>query len=391
MNGTRSAARGVRPSTGGSAAPPLAMEVDLDAIAQNLSVVRARAARGRTLIAVLKAGAYGHGAVEVARTVSAGGADLLATGSYDEATAIRAAGVDTPIVLLGSSLPEAATDIVREGFIPSVDRAEVVTAVSRVADAEAPIFVKVDGGFGRLGVPLRQARDFISWAASQPHIKVQGIHTHPTFADASGRQWASARIREFEGLIDELAADGIHVPVTQALTSPGVVTGLTDRLTAIAVGHLLFGLPPVASDLAEAFQAFGLRPALNAIRTKLVHVGRRPEGDTAASYLRDGVAMTGVMPLGLWLGYRSPLQDRVAAVLVRGRRVPVLRFCLDNSVLDLTGVEDASVSDEVVVLGPQGEERITLDEVAKWQGVSPLVVLTGLGARIPHHYVRLGS
>ena len=121
MSGTQSAARGIGPSTGGSAARPLAMEIDLDAIAHNFSVVRERAARGRTLIAVLKAGAYGHGAVEVARTVSAGGADLLATGSLDEATAVRAAGIATPIVLFGASLPEAAVEAARAGFLPSVD------------------------------------------------------------------------------------------------------------------------------------------------------------------------------------------------------------------------------------------------------------------------------
>ena len=367
------------------------MEVDLDAIAHNLSVVRERAARGRTLIAVLKAGAYGHGAVEVARTVSAGGADQLATGSYDEATAIRAVGVRTPIVVYGASLPDAAVAAARAGFIPSVDSAEVVTALSRAADAETPIVIKVDSGFGRLGVSLGQARSFVSWAAAQRHINVQGVHTHPTFADASGREWASARVREFEGLIDELTDNGIRIPVTQALTSPGVVTALSDRLSAIAVGHLLFGLSPLAGDLAEAFQAFGLRPALHAIRTKLVHVGRRPVGDTAASYLHDGVVKTGVMPLGLWLGYRSPAQGRAAVVLVRGRRVPVLRFCLDNSVLDLSEVENAAVGDEVIALGTQGEEQITLDEVAEWQGVSPLVVVTGLGARLPHHYVHLGS
>ena len=300
MSGTQSAARGMRPSTGGSAARPLAMEVDLDAIAHNLSVVRERAARGRTLIAVLKAGAYGHGAVEVARTVAAGGAGLLATGSHEEAAAVRAAGVATPIVLFGASLPEAAVAAAGAGFLPSVDSAEVVTALSQAAGAETPILIKVDGGFGRLGVPFRQARDFVSWAASQPHIKVQGIHTHPTFADAEGREWASARVREFEDLIDALAAEGIQVPITQAMTSPGVVAGLSDRLTAIAVGHLLFGLSPVADDLAPEFRAFGLRPALHAIRTQLVHVGPRPEGDAAASYLRGGVVMTGVMPLGLW-------------------------------------------------------------------------------------------
>ena len=391
MSGTQSAGRGMRPSTGGSAARPLAMEVDLDAIAHNLSVVRERAARGRTLIAVLKAGAYGHGAVEVARTVAAGGAGLLATGSHEEAAAVRAAGVATPIVLFGASLPEAAVAAAGAGFLPSVDSAEVVTALSQAAGAETPILIKVDGGFGRLGVPFRQARDFVSWAASQPHIKVQGIHTHPTFADAEGREWASARVREFEDLIDALAAEGIQVPITQAMTSPGVVAGLSDRLTAIAVGHLLFGLSPVADDLAPEFRAFGLRPALHAIRTQLVHVGPRPEGDAAASYLRGGVVMTGVMPLGLWLGYRAPAQGGAAVVLVGGQRVPVLRFCLDNSVLDLSGVEDAAVGDEVIALGTQGKERITLEEAAEWQGISPLVVVTGLGARLPHRHVHLGS
>ena len=385
MSQARSAARTALPAAERSS-PPLVMEVDLQAISHNLSVVRARAARGRVLIAALKAGAYGHGAVEVARTVAAGGADLLATGSIGDARAIRAAGVPTPLVLFGASLPEAAVEAVREEFIPSVDRAEVVTAISEAAPAETPIFVKVDGGFGRLGVPLGEAHAFVSWAAAQPHIRVYGIHTHPTFQDSRGLAWARVRVREFEDLIDKLADDGIEVPVSQAVTSPGVVAGLTDRLSAVAVGHLLFGLSPVAADLAERFRAFDVRPALRAIRAQLVHVGPCPAGDTAAAYLRDGVVRTGVMPFGLWLGYRGQSGEGTAAVLVRGRRVPVLRVCLDNSVLDLSRVADAAVGDEVVVLGAQGEERITLEEVAAWQGAAPLTVLAGLGGRVPQRY-----
>ena len=385
MSQVRSAARTALPAAEGSS-PPLVMEVDLQAISNNLSVVRERAARGRMLVAVLKAGAYGHGAVEVARTVAAGGADLLATGSICDARAIRAAGVPTPLVLFGASLPEAAVEAVCEGFLPSVDRAEVVTAISEATAAETPIFVKVDGGFGRLGVPLGEAYAFVSWAAAQPRIRVYGIHTHPTFQDSHGLAWAGSRVREFEDLIDGLAADGIEVPVSQAVTSPGVVAGLTDRLSAVAVGHLLFGLSPVAADLAERFRAFGVRPALRAIRAQLAHVGPCPAGETAAAYLRHGVVRTGVMPFGLWLGYRGPSGDGTAAVLVRGRRVPVLRICLDNAVLDLSRIADAAVGDEVVVIGAQGEERITLEEVAAWQGVSPLTVLAGLGARVPQRY-----
>ncbi len=367
------------------------VEVDLDALEGNLREIRRRVGDGKKIIAIIKADAYGHGVVEVARALAAGDTYALATGSLEDAVAVRRSGNTARILILGGSLPETVPELLDHGLIPSVDGMETARVVSETADAPSPVFIKVDCGFGRFGVPLEAARTFVEDVAALPNVRVEGVYTHLPFSDAAGRDWARRRHAAFDGLIAELAASGLEIPITQAVSSSGIAGGLTDGSNAVAPGSMLYGLAPVAPEVGDMS---GFRPTLRAIVTRLIHATERAADrplEADAEYLRHGVTATGIVPLGINEGYREAEPGRTAAMLMRGRRVPVLRVCLENTVLDLSAIDGPLPGEEVVAMGPGGEDEITLAEMAEWWECGPLSALMSFDRRLPCRYVGGGS
>ena len=361
------------------------MDVDLVALQGNFREIRRRVGAERKIIAVIKANAYGHGAVEVARRLSGLDVHALATGSFCDALAVRRAGVAIPILFLGSSPPDAVSELLSHDLMPSVDSPAAAQAVSEAAGTgTAPVFIKVDGGFGRFGVPLETAPAFIRRVAELPGVVVEGVYTHLPFSDARGRDWARRRIAAFDELVAGLTADGWRIPVTQALASPAIACGLTDNCNAVACGSLLHGLAPVVPEIGDMS---GIRPLVRSIGTRLLHVTDVRSRETDAGYLRHGVRATGTVSLGMSAGYRTPAPGRTAFMLLRGQRVPVLRVCLENTVLDLSGIEDPHPGEEALALGRDGDQEITLEELAEWGAVSPLSLLTSFDRRLSRRYL----
>ena len=351
------------------------LEIDLDAVVANYREV-VRRAGGRAIVAVVKGDAYGHGAIEVARALSGAGATLLAAGSLDEAIAIGAAGVTTPLLVLGSVAAEAAPVFVRHNLIASVDDEAGADALARAADRPTPVWVKVDCGFGRYGIGLGAARDFIRGVAARPSLRLQGIYTHLPFADQQGRDWAMQQTRRFQELVATLAAEKIRFDIVQATASPALLTGCPGD-DAVAVGHLLYGMNPLADP---GFDMAPFRPALRGLVTRLAHRGDRLAGEQAAPYLRGGSGPLGVVPIGLVHGYRPV--DPAAFMVVRGVRAPVLRVCVESTIIDLAAAAAASVGDRVTVIG----DGVSLHDLARWQQTSPLFLMMDLGRSVPRSW-----
>lgn len=358
------------------------IDIDLGAVAANLAEIRRLAGSGRKIIATIKADAYGHGCVAVARRLEAAGVEYFAAGNLDDAAAMRAAGVATPMILLSGLRPHMIGRVLGLGVIPTVFDLDVAEALARAARQPVPVFVKVDCGFGRFGVPLAEAHALMRRFRSIERLRVEGIYTHNSFSDPTGQAWAMARAVDFAALVAALERDGLRPPVTQALASPGVFAGLDDGSDAVAVGHVLYGINPV-SPAMHSPGGMALRPALTAIRTRLANVGKRPPDGQAAAYLRHVKGPIGVVPVGLCHGYRPTAP--AAFMIVGGRKAPILRVCLENTILDLSGIE-AAVDEEVLILGAVGDLRITLDMLAAWQGTSVLMVVTGLGRSLQRRY-----
>jgi alanine racemase len=355
-------------------------EVDPDALAANYHALRGLAGTGVDVIASIKANAYGHGAVEVARRLEREGVFALATGSFDEAVAVRRAGIRTPILMFGGALPEAAPDLLRHGLIPTVSDLAWARAVSAAADRSVDVYVEVDAGLGRLGVPLEEAEKLVDSIARLRHLRVVGLYTHLPFVDVSGRDWAVPRLAAFRALAERLG-----VPVTQALSSAGVIAGLDGTFSAICPGHALYGLPPASPEVADMAR---FQPVLRAVKTRLIHITHHQaarSGGVGGRWSLDEGAITGVVPFGRHDGYRTPSAD--AAMLAGGRRAPLLGVSLEHSTLDLSDTPGVAVGDEVVVVGAQGHGRIALEEVASWLGArAGSDVVLGFDRRIPYRY-----
>ncbi|NKB59634.1 MAG: alanine racemase [Alphaproteobacteria bacterium] len=365
---------------------PAWMEIDLDALAANYAELQRRAGPSIKIIASLKANAYGHGAVATAKTLSGLGTFALSTGSFRDAVAIRDAGITTPIVMFGGNLPDGIADYLDYDLIPTVYNMATAQAVSDTAKTPVPVYIKVDAGMGRLGIALPEADAFIRRVAALPRVIIEGVYTHLSFNDAVGQEWSKRGIDRFNALIAGLRDSGLDIPVTQAVASSNLMVGHMDGSNAICPGHLLYGLPSVAPDLADIAP---FQPVLRSVRARLIHIGEfpdDPELKTGGYHVKRQGPRTGVVPLGLYDGYRKPQDGAPAAVLLQGRRLPVLGVSLEHLTFDLLDLDNVAIGDDVVVLGADGDDCITLAELANWQGCRAIDELMNFDGRLPHRY-----
>lgn len=366
----------------------VAAEVDLDRLERNFHEVQRRAGSDVKVIAAIKGNAYGHGAVEIGRTLVRCGAHALATGRLDEAIAMREAGIDAQIIMFGAALPDALPALLQHRLTPTVHNLELAQALQRVAEVPMPVHVKLDSGLGRLGITLAEARPFFRQIAGFDKLYVEGVYSHVPFADTAGKDWAGERIRAFEALVDELRSDGIAPPIQQIRASAHLLTGMTDSCNAVCVGHLLYGLSPVLPELAKLS---GFQPIFRSLKAKLIHVGRHPAGAriwVGGALTSNAPKATGVLPIGLCDGLpQVPAGGPRPQVVLNGRPVAVLGVSLEHCVLDLGEETTAKVGDEAVFFDDEsGDAEAPLPRMAASFGRSPFEMLMSLSGRVPYAY-----
>ncbi|HKF70695.1 MAG TPA: alanine racemase [Stellaceae bacterium] len=364
------------------------IELDTERLRANYREIARRVGPDIRIIPAIKADAYGFGAVETARIFERLGAFALFTGNVGEAIAVRTAGVRIPVIMFGAYLPQDVRFLLAQGLVPTIYDREFAAAASADATTSTEIYIKVDAGLGRLGVPIAEAAEFIRWASELPNLTIGGVYTHLPFGDGDGTAWAKKHLAEFDALLDSLAAAGLSVPTTQARASSCIAAGLTDRANTVCVGHLLYGLNPFA-DGGQALPG-GVEPVLRSIRSKLIHVGRHPQGSDlaiAGSYgLRRG-RTTGVLPVGWSSGLASLGSARAMHAIIRGQRAPVIGVSLEHTTIDLDGVTDPQVGESVALVDEDAEGGSTLIEFARAQGRSPLATTVALSGHWKRRYV----
>jgi len=353
-------------------ARPLWGEVDLAAITANIALIRQMAGRPVRILAPVKANAYGHGVVPVGRHLAAIGVDGLATANVEEAIALRRAGVAVPILLYGAQLPAGNALLLEHRLTPTVHGREgldAVDALGRARGAAVPVHVKVDAGLGRLGVRLDEAAAFVDALLERRGVVLEGVYTHIPFSDTMGAAWSARRLQAFADLVGAIETrHGLTIPYAQAGASSVLADRLPDRLNTLAPGHLTFGLSPITGRRAETL---GFRKALRALRACLIHIGTRRSGDDLAGAGPGGLAApgrTGVILFGMDNGYRPAAPGRVAQMLCRGRRCPVLAVSAEYTVIDLTGVDAPGLGDVVTIIGADGGEATAVEDLAVDQG-----------------------
>jgi len=365
------------------------MEVDLGAIADNLRRLRAIAAPAEVM-AVLKADAYGHGAVRVARTVLQHGAAMLGTAVLSEAAALRARGITAPILVLGYTPAWQARDVARLGVAVTVFSLEVAHHLSRAAAAlQCPpvaVHIKVDTGMHRLGVQPAEVIPFARRLLELPGLRIEGVFTHFATADATDPSYALTQLARFERVLAEWQEAGLPQPrYVHAANSAATLRFPQARFNLVRTGIALYGLHP--SEAVPCPPDF--RPAL-ALKTQLAQVHELPADEPVsygAAWVTPRPSRIGVLPIGYADGVRrGPFTW--GEVLVRGRRAPIVgRVCMDMCMVDVTDIPGARVGDEVVLIGEQGGERITAEEVASRLGTINYEVVSQILARVPREIV----
>jgi alanine racemase len=317
----------------------------------------------------VKANAYGHGVVTVAHALQELGVYGVATASVPDAIKLKDSGVTCRIVLFGGYRPEDASELARLGITLTVHNAESAAAVP----PDSPVFVEVDAGLGRLGLPLPDA-DWLVRDTLAKQLVIEGIYTHLPFHDPAGEPWARAALERFRAFVDDLAAKGVRIPVVQALSSPGIAVGLPLSGNAVCLGRLLYGLIPSVGNAG----GWGLELVLRSVCTHIIQTRTHSEDTRIGAGGRHAVRAgdtTAVIPFGRSSGNLTDPANGPVAVHC-GRRVPVISVSLEHAILNLGGAR-ASVGDTVVLLGGQ-EEPVSLEEFSGWSHLDRLGALVAL-------------
>jgi alanine racemase len=365
-------------------------EVDLDALCQNVSAIRQRVGAGVRVLAVVKADAYGHGLRQIAAHLMGNGTDVFGVANMVEARAIRSVGNGSPVLMLGACLPEEVEDAVHEGVMPtlsSVDEARWFSMAAEKAGVTVPVQVKVDTGMGRLGVVAEEAAVVICDIARLPGLRLEGVYTHYAAAEEdeafSARQW-----RRFKGLLTELARLGVVVPSVHAGNSAALLHESEVGLNLVRPGLLVYGIVPPGSRPMACELAGRVRPVLS-LKCRVSFVKGISAGDSLSygrTFVAEKAMRVATVTAGYGDGYPRAASNR-AQVLVGGRRCRVVgRVTMDQTLVDVTGLDQVRTGDEAVLVGRQGEERVTVSELAGWCGMVPWEILTGISYRVPRIY-----
>ncbi|MBX3180389.1 MAG: alanine racemase [Candidatus Hydrogenedentes bacterium] len=360
--------------------------VDLDAYAANIAW--ARESSGIPIMAVVKGNGYGLGAVPLARRALEAGSPVIGVATPGEGIALREAGIQGPVLVLMQPDPDAFPELLDFALTPAlcdVAAARSLDALARDRGQVFPVHAMIDTGMGRQGFALETAVADLSAIAGLPNIRLAGIATHYPVADITDDPFTREQVERLRGVVGELRAAHIDCGMVHGANSAGVVNARDPLFTMARAGILTTGVWP--TDTVP--EPNPIRPVLQWV-TRVSQVRALPPGHTV-SYGRTYTARDGmiaaILPVGYADGYRRAFSNR-AEVLIRGHRCPVRgRVCMDQTVVDVTGVPGVVPGDEAVLAGGQGEDRITLEELAAHADTIPYEILTGIGQRVERVYV----
>lgn len=368
---------------------PTFAEIDLDAYSRNIAAVQGRLPVGSRIIAVVKAGGYGHGTVELARRCAVGGVAMVAVALLEEAIEISSARIDIPILILGALTPPQIEVAARSGYAMAVVGPESlrdVCDVSARTGRRCKVHLNLDSGMGRVGL-IRDDLDAAAELLSRsPEVEVAAIFSHYATASRADHPLTARQRSVFESMLATLRARGVSAPLHHMAASAGVMRGLVEPGEFVRVGLLLLG----AESLDDGHSR--LEPVLS-WRSRIARLKRLGPGNFigyGASFETRRDSLIATIPVGYADGYDRMLSNR-GEVLIRGRRAPVAgRVSMDLINVDVTGIEGVQFGDSVTLLGRDGDDEISADELAEKLGTIPYEVFCRLSARVPRLY-RSGS
>lgn len=359
-------------------------EIDLAVLEQNIREIKGCVKNGARFCAVVKADAYGHGAIAVARKAVEMGADYLAVAVTAEATELRRAGFTVPILILGGIQADEADIIVDNDITQAVFTMETAEALSAAAvrrNKTVRVHMAVDTGMGRIGVRPDEAGMFAAEVSALPNVELEGMFSHFALSDAKDKSYAQEQFSRFKTAMESVEAAGIKLKIRHIANSAAILEMPETHLDMVRAGIILYGLWP--SDEVE--HVIDLQPVMK-VKARITYVKDQHIGETVSygrTWAPKSEAVLATLPLGYADGY-TRLYAGKAKVALKGTLVPVVgRICMDQCMVDVTSIADVKVGDTVTVFGDSG---ITADTLAGWIGTINYEVTCMMSPRLPRVY-----
>ena len=338
-------------------------------------------------MAVVKANAYGHGAVEISRALMELGISNLAVASVQEGVSLRHAGITADIVVLADLFDEHCEDIFAYRLKPVINDLRLLPALAKKAETTQhpfPIHLKIDTGMGRLGFPPSEFERVLDALPSWKSLTIEGLMTHLADSDGEETGPTERQLELFRTMLDGCKRRGMMVPMIHAANSAALIRYPHSHFSLVRPGIALYGY----HTLPHAVQYDELHPILS-LRSTVMQLRTIKPGDSI-SYNRTFIAkrpsIIAVLPIGYADGYSRKLSNK-GCVLIKGRRAPVVGLvCMDMTMVDVTDLPSVRIGDAVTVIGRDGSDAIWADEIAQWSGTIPYEVLCAIGPRIPRVY-----
>jgi len=369
---------------------PTWAEVDLDAVAHNIDLVKELVAPAG-VCAVIKAFAYGHGLVRIAETAARAGVSYLGVALPEEGRAVRQAGLDIPILVLSEPVVDAMDEVVYFSLTPTLYTYDAIESMARVAAREKhndyPVHLKVDTGMNRVGVPFPDAADVARMIRKQPSLDLEGVFTHFAGAELEDDSFTRNQFQRFSELTGSLEQESGRPKILHAANSAAAMKFPETRLDMVRIGIAMYGISPAAA-LASALP---LRPAMS-LKSQVLFVKKVPAGESVSygmEYQTPTETVIATVPAGYSDGVPRRLGLAGGEVLINGKRCRIAgAVTMDQTIVDCGPNAEVAVGDEVVFLGTQDSESITAWEWAQILSDSPYVMISGISSRVPRRYVR---
>lgn len=369
-------------------------EVDLDAIAHNIKEIRKITNPHAKIMAVVKADAYGHGFLEVTKTLLENGADRLAVAVLQEGKQLRSRGVTVPILILGASGEETVEDLINFDITPSVFTYEFAKALSYEAERKekvTKIHIKIDTGMSRIGFLAGENNeeivDEIIKISKLPYIEIEGIFSHFATSDEYDKSYTLLQYERFTDVCNRLEEKGLHIPIKHICNSAGIMMYPEMHLDMVRPGVILYGMYP--SDEVDKSR-LDLIPAMT-LKSTITHIKEVEPGRGVSygkEYITDKKTKIATVPIGYADGYLRKLAKH-GKMIVNGVKVPIIgRICMDQCMIDVTNVHNIDKGDEVIIFGREG---VTVDDLAEWLETINYEVSCVIGKRIPRIYTKDGK
>lgn len=372
---------------------PVWAEIDLDALKYNFERIKEKV-NNKNIIVAVKADAYGHGAIEVSKALIEYGASKLAVAMISEALELRKNNIDAPIMILGYTPLDNAEELINNNIEQTIYNYEYVEALSKVAiklGKKVKIHIAIDTGMGRIGfLPTDDTVNIIEKISKLEGIIVEGIFTHYSTSDEDDKEYTYEQFSKFLDIDNRLKARGINIPLKHTSNSGAIIDLPETYLDGVRPGIILYGYYP-SQDVKK--ENLSLKPVLT-LKAQISHV-KELDKDMYISYGRkfktDRKSVIATIPIGYADGYTRLLSGK-AKVIINGKFAKVVgNICMDQCMIDVTGIEDVKVGDEVILLGEQGDAKYNADDIAEDIGTINYEILCMIKKRIPRVYISNGK